>query len=200
MGDSQLTYMREAPVLKVGRRSFVGDRVEIDKPEGLIAINASVELMEDFARERVIEIWWKGTKRVTVHAVPVRLSPAQFSAACLRVPPSITRLASSGYVMRAVNPSTKPQLMDFIGGPSALSTNPFDVSDRERGSASFRIIVGRDGLIKQCDFLKRGGKLPERSTACERLRSWARFYPATDKAGVPAEAQADFAVNWAGIK
>lgn len=198
-GDRYLTYMREAPVLKIGSRWFAGDRVEIDRSEGLIAIDASVELFKDFAREHFIEVWWKGARRVTLQIAPARLSPEQFSAQCLNPSPGMAKISGHNF-MQAIIPSVKPRLMDFIGGYNVLPANPFDAFDRDDGGATFRITVGRDGLVKQCDVLAQSGKLPERRYACERLRIWSRFYPATNQAGIPSESQTDFSISWTRAK
>lgn len=198
-GDPFLTYIREAPVLKIGNRWFAGDRVEVDRSEGLIAIDASLELFRDFAREGLIEIWWKGAQRLTIKIAPKRLTLQNFSAECLRPSPGMSKIFGHNF-MQAITPSIEPRLMDFIGGSNLLPANPFDAFDRGEGFATFRITVGRDGLIKQCDLLARSGKLPEPRYACESMRIWSRFYPASDKSGMPREAQTDFSVRWTKTK
>jgi hypothetical protein len=198
-GDRYRTYMREAPVLKIGRRWFVGDKVQIDQSDGLIAIDASVDLYTDFTREHSIEVWWKGAKRITMRIAAARLSPEQFSAQCMNLSPGMPKI-SGHHFMQAITPSTEPRLMDILGGPSQFPANLFDLSDRGDGFATFRITVGRDGLIKQCDVLAQSGKLPERRYACEKMRIWSRFYPATDRSGMPKEADIDFSVRWGKVQ
>jgi hypothetical protein len=197
-GDGQPTYMREAPVLKIDDSWFVGDRVTFDKPEGLVAIKVNADFIEDFGRSRSFEIWWKGARRLTFHALSDKLGPGQFSAQCLAIPSNVRELTSRGNGMRRVTPSASPRLMSFVGKPAGLAFNPFIPDDKTRGSATFKISVGRDGLIKQCDLAGRSGKTPERPEACESVRRWARFYPATDRVGVPIETETNFSVSWTG--
>jgi len=203
-GDPRLVYMREAPVLKLGGTWFVGDRIDFDRKEGLISVGVDADFMDIFQNTRSFEIWWKGVRRMMVRVVPDKVPPEQFSAECLPLPADIreqVRRADSAAVMRKLVPSPVPRPMAFFRGPAAgwnLKFNPFDSEDKGAGTASFEIMVGRDGLVKQCDLVRMRGKVPQRGEACEVLRRWARFYPATDRAGALVEAPLSVALDWSG--
>lgn len=200
-GDPRPTYMREAPVLRIGKAWFAGDDIDFDGDEPLIEINVGADFMDLFQNARTFELWWKGARRSTFTIIPETMSPEKFSHECLPVPANIraqVESKQSSAILRQVRPSPTPRLMSFISlrNPTQLPSSPFDIYDETAGSASFRITVGRDGLVKQCDIVGGTGKVPDRPKACEVARQWARFYPATDKSGMLVEAEAPLRLDW----
>ncbi|HWU94467.1 MAG TPA: hypothetical protein VN029_02645 [Sphingomonas sp.] len=200
-GDSKPTYMREAPLAKTGETWFVGDRIDVLSRDATVSLLVEADFIDLLVRSRMFEIWWKGTRRLTVKIVPKQLPPEEFATACLALPASfreeMTRNPSSS-VLRKLRPGGTPVLMDFIGNRTsrALTFNPFDTDDDSAGSATFQVTVGRDGLVKQCDLVAQRGKLRGRASACDRLRYHIRFFPATDAKGVPVEAETQYTVEW----
>jgi len=198
-GDPRPIYMREAPVLRIGKTWFAGDN--IDFLTSVIDIGVDADFMDLFQNARTFELWWKGARRMTFTIVPETMSPEKFSAECLPLPANIrAQLANnqSTGILRRVVPSPTPRLMSFISfrNPGQSRSSPFSIYDETAGSALFRLTVGRDGLVKQCDLVSGTGKVPERPKACEVARRWARFYPATDKSGMLVEAEAPLRLDW----
>lgn len=200
-GDSRPIYMREAPVLRIGATWFIGDRIDFDPKYSAVTLGVDDEFISLFQESRNFEIWWKGTRRMTAQIVPDELSPAELSTECLPLPAAIreqVRRGKSNQTMRKHDPSPIPHLLSFISldTDTRLRSNLFDVTDETAGSATFRVTVGRDGLVKQCDLISQSGKRPGRQAACESVRTFARFHPATDSSGMLIEAETTLALDW----
>lgn len=200
-GDSRPTYMREAALLKVGDTWFVGDRAGFrSNPAGRMDISVDVDFVDLYEKTRNFEIWLKGQRKMLVNAVPDRTSPAEFSEKCLKAPAFLRteRKGSSKRVYHKLDASTVPRLLDFVGNYDGAPTpfNPFQTEDSSPGSAEFRITVGRDGLVKQCNLIKQTGKVPQRPEACRSLREDARFLPAVGADGAPREAEMQVGFDW----
>lgn len=200
-GDPKPAYMREAPLAKIGETWFVGDRIDILPKEATVTLFVEADFIDLLVPSRAFEIWWKGTRRLTVKFVPKQLPTEEFATACLVLPASLrdgmTRFPSRN-VLRKLQPGKTPVALDFKGNAASrpLIFNPFDIDDETPGSATFQITVGRDGLVKQCDLVAQRGKVPDRISACEKLRDGARFYPATDTKGMPVEGETRYTVEW----
>jgi len=198
-GDPEPVYMRDGPVLKIGNSWFVGDRAQFGRDIRHIDLSVDSSFMDLFQTSRSFEIWWRGERRLTLNIVPEKVSPERFSLGCLPLSAEQRkRMEGDGYAMRKLSPAPAPRLMDFYGRSPHMNGNPFNVDDTAAGSATFRVTVGPDGLVKQCDMPSHQGEISSRQGACEQLRDHARFYPATDANDAPTAAEASLTLDWSG--
>lgn len=198
IGDPKPIYMRDGAVLKVGDTWFVGDRASFDPDAHSMSLSVDEDFIDLLQNTRRFEIWWRGERRLDVTIVPEKVSPERFSLGCLPLSESMRKqMQGEGDTMKKLAASPTPRFMGYIGvGEKRLAGNPFSYDDKAAGSASFRLTVGRDGLVKQCDLTGHQGDVRTRQGACERPRDYGRFYPATDASGAPIEAQTGFDLQW----
>jgi protein TonB len=66
----------------------------------------------------------------------------------------------------------------------------------EQGAVQFRLKISPEGLVTDCTILVSSGFPVLDATACDKIRSRARFSPALDSKGKPTEATYVNSVRW----
>jgi protein TonB len=68
--------------------------------------------------------------------------------------------------------------------------------EEREGTTGFRVTVGPDGRVTDCQITSSSGSPDLDQTACEKIRQRARFTPATDGEGNPTSGTYSNRVRW----
>lgn len=68
--------------------------------------------------------------------------------------------------------------------------------EEREGTTGFRVTVGPDGRVTDCQITSSSGSPDLDQTACEKIRQRARFTPATDGEGQPTTGSYSNRVRW----
>ncbi|MBC7985639.1 MAG: energy transducer TonB, partial [Sphingomonadaceae bacterium] len=86
------------------------------------------------------------------------------------------------------------------GNPGSWVTNAdypsASIRAEEQGTTGFRLSVGADGRVADCQITSSSGSSRLDQTACQMLRRRARFTPARDAAGNPTTSVYTSSVRW----
>jgi TonB family protein len=119
------------------------------------------------------------------YAPPPVITPTAPPAPPLQVPPRVPQSAAPAAARRP--------LIEYFSDddypPSALR-------GEEEGLISFRLTVGADGRVANCDIIISSGSAALDAATCRILRSRARFVPARDKQGQVTQDSVSGRIAW----
>ncbi len=136
-------------------------------------------------------------------APPVRINvattPPQIVTVSAPPPPAVVRIvAPAPYV--APPPRVQPKGAVPKGNPGNWATSndyPARALREEReGTTGFRVSVGPDGRVSDCQVTSSSGSPDLDEAACANIRRRARFNPATDGEGQPTSGSYSNRVRW----
>ena len=136
-------------------------------------------------------------------APPVRINvattPPQIVTVSAPPPPAVVRIvAPAPYV--APPPRVQPKGAVPKGNPGNWATSndyPARALREEReGTTGFRVSVGPDGRVSDCQVTSSSGSPDLDEAACANIRRRARFNPATDGEGQPTTGSYANRVRW----
>ena len=97
-------------------------------------------------------------------------------------------------------PSFVPKAATPIGDPGRWATSddyPARALREEReGTTRFRVTVGADGRVRNCEVLASSGSTDLDAATCANIAKRARFAPATDASGARVAGHYTSAVRW----
>jgi protein TonB len=97
-------------------------------------------------------------------------------------------------------PSLDPKAASPLGSPGKWATSddyPARALREERaGITRFRVTVGPDGRVRNCEVTASSGSSDLDRATCENVARRARFKPATDEAGAAVAGSYSSAVRW----
>lgn len=115
-------------------------------------------------------------------------------------PPPIAPVLAPPAPVAPPPPRFTPKSAVPKGNPGNWAT-PNDYPSRalreeREGTTGFRVSVGPDGRVTDCQITSSSGSPDLDSTACEKIRQRARFAPATDGEGNPTSGTYSNRVRW----
>jgi protein TonB len=97
-------------------------------------------------------------------------------------------------------PSFAPKAASPLGSPGKWATSddyPARALREEReGTTRFRVTVGPDGRVRNCEVTSSSGSADLDRSACENVARRARFKPATDATGAAVSGTYSNAIRW----
>ena len=117
-------------------------------------------------------------------------------------PSAISGSADPGPVVPSASPSASftPRAATPIGSPGKWATTddyPAAALREERaGVARFRVTIGADGRVRNCEILGSSGSADLDRATCANVAKRARFKPATDDTGSVVSGSYTSAVKW----
>ena len=117
-------------------------------------------------------------------------------------PSALPGAADPGPVLPSASPSASftPRAASPLGSPGKWATTddyPAAALREEReGVARFRVTIGADGRVRNCEILASSGSADLDRATCANVAKRARFKPATDDTGAAVSGSYSSAVKW----
>jgi periplasmic protein TonB len=70
------------------------------------------------------------------------------------------------------------------------------IRNEEQGTTGFRLTVGPDGRVSNCEVTRSSGSSSLDNTTCRLMRSRARFTPARDTSGAATSDTVSASIRW----
>lgn len=143
-----------------------------------------------FSPKPAIDFTTKDTGATVVDLLPMAQPSAQLGP------------ADPGPVLPSASPSASyaPRAATPLGSPGKWATTddyPAAALREERAGVSrFRVTIGADGRVRNCEIMASSGSLDLDRAACANVAKRARFKPATDDTGAAVSGSYSSAVKW----
>ena len=133
---------------------------------------------------------------------PRETTAVEFDLIPLTPPGPLPGLGDPGPVVPSPSPSASftPRAATPLGSPGKWATTddyPAAALREEReGVARFRVTIGADGRVRNCEILASSGSSDLDRATCANVAKRARFKPATDETGATVSGSYTSAVKW----
>jgi protein TonB len=133
--------------------------------------------------------------------INVAVAPPQIDTVQVAPPPAPpVVIAAPVAVVAPPAPKFTPKGASPKGNPGNwATTNDYPsraLREEREGTTRFRVSVGPDGRVTDCQITASSGSPDLDQTACDKIRQRARFNPATDGEGNPTTGSYSSAVRW----
>jgi len=136
--------------------------------------------------------------RINVSTTPPQITTVQ--TAPPPAPPVLVAAPPASAPPAPPPPRVQPKGAQPKGNPGNwATTNDYPtraLREEREGTTGFRVTVGPDGRVTDCQITSSSGSPDLDSTACAKIRSRARFTPATDGEGQPTTGSYSNRVRW----
>ena len=133
---------------------------------------------------------------------PRETTATEFTLVPLTPPTGLVGPLDPGPVLPMFSPSASftPRAATPLGSPGKWATTddyPAAALREERAGVSrFRVTVGADGRVRNCEILASSGSSDLDRATCANVAKRARFKPATDETGATVSGSYTSAVKW----
>jgi protein TonB len=122
---------------------------------------------------------------------PIPLDPATFEQTTAIGLPSGSGMQKPAFIPKSPAPANSPS-----GWATSEDYPSASLKLDERGTTTFRVSVGSDGLVKACEIIRSSGHKRLDEATCNLVTHRARFEPATDKNGEKVVGTYSNSVRW----
>ncbi len=134
--------------------------------------------------------------------INVAVTPPQIQTVTTPPPPApvVLQIAPPAPVVAPPPPKFQPKAAVPKGNPGSwATTNDYParaLREEREGTTGFRVTVGPDGKVTDCQITSSSGSPDLDDAACSNIRRRARFTPATDGEGQPTSGSYANRVRW----
>ena len=157
-------------------------------PEPSVAPSADPDVRPLVAPKPAIDLDRHETTATVIDLIP------------LPVPSALPSVPAADPVIPSPTPSFAPVAARPLGDPGRWATSDDyparALREGRQGTTRFRVTIGTDGRVRNCEILASSGSLDLDAATCANVARRARFTPATDASGTRVGGSWSSAVRW----
>lgn len=140
--------------------------------------------------------------RSEIELGPRETTATEFTLPPLTPPTGLPGLGDPGPIVPSPSPSASftPRAAMPLGSPGKWATSDdypaAALREVREGVARFRVTIGADGRVRNCEILASSGSSDLDRATCANVAKRARFKPATDDTGATVSGSYTSAVKW----